>query len=374
MTGSVRGFRLLFALFIASAGGRGVDAQPRAVQLGEPTCGSCRISHTLLVTLGDTVDALMDPGFNMARGPDGRIYVAPGYQMGKLLAFEPDGTFIEQIGRQGQGPGEYGFVRHIVPVGERVLVLDNVQRRITVLGPDYDVVDTWSVGSRARGVRDIDVLPDGRFAVAAVSWTPSGAGSPYHIFSNDFDRIRAFGGRGEVFRRDISWSGHRLTDVGPDGSIWGIPRSRWMVERWDTMGTLLEEFTRDVEWFRPHARNLSPDPDEPPPPLMKGVHADAAGRLWVVTQVADRDWAEAITTGGPHGGRVDDSNRFWDSIIQVIDVDRGVLLVSEKIDPDIKLFGSREYAVYVEEAGVPKLQIWRMELEGDPTQRQGGTR
>jgi hypothetical protein len=55
---------------------------------------------------------------------DGRIVVADG-QSNEVRFFGPDGTFLMSVGREGEGPGEYQYIRHLDRCfGDSIVVFD----------------------------------------------------------------------------------------------------------------------------------------------------------------------------------------------------------------------------------------------------------
>lgn len=80
---------------------------------------------------------------SVAIGPGGRIWVADGLER-TLGVFDPDGTFVRSIGRQGEGPGEFSSLYSVAFVGDTVLVLDFGNGRIAELSPEGE----W-LGQRA---------------------------------------------------------------------------------------------------------------------------------------------------------------------------------------------------------------------------------
>lgn len=98
---------------------------------------------------------------------DGRIVVVNGGSR-QIRYFDRSGTFLHQVGRQGEGPGEYDMVRLVSAFpGDSLLLFDVPARRVTVLGHDGQVrrvVSTSSAGS------DIVIgMQDGRLVLRSTS-------------------------------------------------------------------------------------------------------------------------------------------------------------------------------------------------------------
>ena len=88
-----------------------------------------------------------DPAFQFfqvtdaARLGDGRIAVANSGAW-EIRFFSPDGSHLQTVGRQGEGPGEYrGTLTLTLVAGDSLLIFDQRLRRWTILDPDGVVVD-----------------------------------------------------------------------------------------------------------------------------------------------------------------------------------------------------------------------------------------
>lgn len=60
-----------------------------------------------------------------------RVYIAA---MHSILVFNPDGSYLKTLGRQGRGPGEFNNMSALIPKinDGKLYVYDDVQRRINV--------------------------------------------------------------------------------------------------------------------------------------------------------------------------------------------------------------------------------------------------
>lgn len=90
---------------------------------------------------------------------------------------------------------------------------------------------------------------------------------------------------------------------------------------------------RHVSWFDPwEARRPY---DEGPQPRLAHLQEDGEGRLWVVSWVADDGWHEALTTvteGGQNFSVPESLSRYYDSVVEVIDPRRNIVIASARID------------------------------------------
>jgi len=74
----------------------------------------------------------------------GRILVAT-FDPIEIRVFERDGRLVATFGRKGQGPGEYLDISDLVVLPrDSLVVLDRMQRRISILGPDGNYASSFS--------------------------------------------------------------------------------------------------------------------------------------------------------------------------------------------------------------------------------------
>lgn len=76
--------------------------------------------------------AIVGPIAGAMRLPDGRILVADAGAT-RLRWFADDGTMLQSVGRQGEGPGEFRTISALLHVGDSIAVLDSRLRRLSLL-------------------------------------------------------------------------------------------------------------------------------------------------------------------------------------------------------------------------------------------------
>jgi hypothetical protein len=78
--------------------------------------------------------------------PDGTILLLDS-QLPVLRMYSSDGTHLRDVGRAGNGPGEYESPDGLAALSDgRILVRDPANQRITVYGPDGAYLDEWRLG------------------------------------------------------------------------------------------------------------------------------------------------------------------------------------------------------------------------------------
>ena len=110
----------------------------------------------------------------IAIAADGRIAVLDGSNH-RVQVYSDDGEFLATMGRQGQGPGEFGQVNGMLVEGEEIVVWDVVHRRATRWSWEGDLLgsnaaDMWGglivqVEGGERVWRAVDRHPDGQDTV-----------------------------------------------------------------------------------------------------------------------------------------------------------------------------------------------------------------
>lgn len=76
---------------------------------------------------------------------DGTIVVANGGSQ-EVRWFDPKGRFLRNVGRQGEGPGEYRGMRSLLMLaGDSVLVEDGLRDRMNLYSSTGDLVRSWTI-------------------------------------------------------------------------------------------------------------------------------------------------------------------------------------------------------------------------------------
>jgi len=92
---------------------------------------------------------------------DDRIYVVD-MQVPAVRIYDHDGSYVGDLGRSGEGPGEYGYPDSIVVASDgRIFLRDRQPGRITAFPPDGTVDATFQVPGGLVTSTPIGVTPDG---------------------------------------------------------------------------------------------------------------------------------------------------------------------------------------------------------------------
>lgn len=96
--------------------------------------------------------------------PDGNIYVVDS-GANNIKKFDPKGKFLKTIGREGQGPGEFGGPYYSTFAKDRLIVWDSGNRRLNAFTPEGDFIKSANIDYDAGWVRMLRGFSSGEIAV-----------------------------------------------------------------------------------------------------------------------------------------------------------------------------------------------------------------
>ena len=320
-------------------------------------------------------------GADLTRLTDGRVIYVPSSGADHFMVISPDGSVATQVGRSGEGPGEYRLIRWVKPYHDRLHVFDVGLMRSMVLDRHLEVVAT----NRLRGSNgsDVAVLGDSAYVVNAALQTSEGIGYALHLIDETGAAIRSFDGLVGGFglpgsRRKLD----RVLANTPDGRLWSAHKTQYRIDLWNPrQGTILQTLVRQAEWFQPHEVVGRSIPERPDQPRILGIELDGQGRIWVLIRVASDRWAEGFRKVGadehPELGPylLDDINVAYDTVLEVIDPGSGSVVGTAIADQAFFGFlGGWTVSYHELEDGTPTLQLWQMQLREStqpvPTKRR----
>ena len=263
-------------------------------------CEGC-LEFDLARRLGETDE---HPGYlvgasgmlRVAQDPLGRYWIGQGDE---LKVFDADGTFVETVGRGGEGPLEFSDVR---PIGAdsngRVHVLDSGNKRVTVLNEDFSLADETVVPGGF--VRDMVVLSpesstSGRYVFQTWISSLNQIGLALHRLSADGQIVSSFG------PRPTSASGpltpmlmERELALHSMGTVFSANRLAYVIEAWASdnsrAGKLSGPDLDDGSRREPGPWTL----DNPPSNILRDIHVDRDGRVWVMLSYRRPNWEDLV--------------------------------------------------------------------------------
>ena len=235
---------------IATACGRsGVDGTNGIVQVpDELTCPRCAITLETDLTLNLPPGG--SDGFPVAVRTDarGRYWVLRSGEMPALL--DERGAFLQALGRQGHGPGEYVRPTEVLAVpGDSLVVLDVGNGRATLLDGNLVVIRSLTLRLTVSSAV-IRSWPD--FVIASGSMHLDQTAGPLYRLSFGARDVRV----DSSFRMDLSdpppemylATKHHFTQ--PDsGRFWEVWTRRYRLAQRADDGSLIRVFERRPSWF-----------------------------------------------------------------------------------------------------------------------------
>lgn len=317
----------------------GTSQDPATVIRDAGTCPMCRISSRRVVRLGasgDGAGGLISRPYAISQDSKGRYFVVMPESGDPPHMYSKSGVFIAQVGRTGEGPGEYRRPRLVrVTTGDSVEVYDEGNARYTLLTPELRVSRSFAI---PRATNDGIRLTSGLQVLNAKVSDADRIGLPLHVFEAGGRYVRSFGtARPIALPGDVTRHARWLFPLTNGHVLVAHMGHRYRVEEWVASGELIAAWDRDVDWYRPYDRYWFPTPTMPPAPRTTGLWRDAGGLIWVVLQVPDRTWARGLelareAEGGQALYRWENWQLLFDTIVEVFDPRSGNLIASQRFD------------------------------------------
>lgn len=124
----------------------------------------------------DNAEALLYRPLAIVAAADGRMFVADRGDS-RVVMFAPDGQYLGSFGREGQGPGEFGSIFGLAISGNRILVDDYGNNRLSVWSLGGELVDDRPFANR-HILQQMGGLDDGTYASTSIE---TDAGNNRHL-------------------------------------------------------------------------------------------------------------------------------------------------------------------------------------------------
>jgi hypothetical protein len=210
-------------------------------------------------------------------------------------------------------------------------------------------------------------LPTGTIVLQAIIRTSELFGYPFHLINADGVLDRSFGAaRGAAFDGNPSRVLGTLAVAGRN-RFWTSDQRQYRISLWTTDGTLVKALERDADWFRPWNSWNGRMDAAPPPPRLLSTWQDSRGRLLTLSAVAAADWKPIPGRSlkgeapAPTAAEFDDAN---DSVLEIIDPNRGVVLASQRFPNALVAFVSDSLVAgrSVDPSNRIAIDIWSISL------------
>jgi len=349
-----------------------VAAQSDTVVLRESPCVSCAIRVESVARLGTASgDGMVTTHRVVVEvDPRGRYLVTTAPT--QLAVFEPSGTFLRVVGRSGGGPGEYRRIWRVASSQHAIVIYDDVARRRTELAPDFSVRSTRSFQEAPWSVL---LRPDGGGIMSAIVPSRNEVGYLLHALDASGQRTASRQLSGIPYREDLSELFRRTLSHSATGdAFWSAHYREYAFERcrWDRSSC--DVFVRAARWF---PASVSGDWTErmgtnPPPSFLVSVSEAEPDVLWTLSWVADARWTDALRQVTTTEFEIVEFDRYFDSVIEHVDLASGRVLASRRFDEVFKGFVApgRIWRYAEDPDGFGRIEIGRLVLDPRSTTRR----
>lgn len=308
---------------------------PAAVLIsGPPTCAACQIQVMELVTLSPPPEGFAEWPQSAWVDGRGRILIAQPNKRVPPAVFDSTGRFLQYIGREGDGPGEYRLAAHIASdASDTIWIADWGNRRLSVVSPELEFVRSFTTPR----VYSLSPTGSGRLVAAASSIAGQATLTAVQLYDLAGNWLEGYG--------PVSGPLSGATDVqylvarSRDGGFWAMRMfGRLLVLHVDREGRE-RWFERTPEWYVG-----LPEGSTDPTGASWGrtIWEDDAGLIWVVFQVPSLEPGLAMDTvrsGGEVAEVPRDIDAARDMWVEVLDPARGRLVASQRL-PDVLSVGA----------------------------------
>ena len=258
-------------------------------------CNDCEFEMTELVRLGDADGpGIIESDIMQAAWDEELGYLL--YPLGGtgIKIFDHDGTFMREIGGEGDGPGEFRSINDVDVIDGRIVVLDGTKGAVVVLSTAGDYIAQHSYRFPEGG--PFTPVGQDRIVVIATNWRARVIEHPLHLMDLSTGAVTLdFGAANageEVTGLQRNFDNRVVGSVlSRPGTVWWGWNASPAVQEWSVEGEFLRDFDGDLPWFPEIYENPDRSRD-PPETLLTGLAVDADDNLWMTVMTGDPEWDE----------------------------------------------------------------------------------
>lgn len=322
---------------------------------------SCEVSAEQSVEIHD-----VDHGPAMATSwvtSDGeRIYLIDSFAQTSVKVFDAEsGVFVQEFGREGQGPGEFLMAAGLRMIGDSLLVLDAGNQRASLFGPDLDLLREWRLPVNPAPLQSITWVPSiDAFVVNGWSGTASAAGHPLHLLASDGTLQRSFGhDQSDPIMSPTEANGFRPALARSGTRMWSVRLTSYVLEEWDVQsGELVERVALDQPWLNDAWENGRQKYSRPP--MLLGTSQTDDGLILVL----GRENVEPRRQGVVHGAVGADLTDALDLRVDVFSPRSGTIVATLELPDYAGGFLDTGQLFTFRSSEVPgQMTVWDLELK-----------
>lgn len=271
-------FFVLFVIGPAAAGCAGTDDYDVKIETIDgvkvvanpayPRDGKVKLKLKHELTIGDDEEAevLIYHPLNVQADKTGNIYIWE-YTLSCLKVFDRQGRFLRQIGRRGQGPGEFSANTRFTLLNEnKIYLIDANKRRITIFSTKGEFIKDFRYDSqwfcphlRSDGKSQLYTFRSVTSFEGKLKSNYQAFESEKHLYrfdtiTNEWHLLSVFGGEQRVLRgfgengaEGFSTPFSIVWNVDSRGNIITGLNKTYSLDVYSSQGKLMFKFSRDVE-------------------------------------------------------------------------------------------------------------------------------
>jgi hypothetical protein len=284
------------------------------------------IDFTRDAVFGESDEVVLGEITDMAVGNSGGVFIADGDQ-NAIHSYRPNGQYIQKMGQEGKGPGEFTGLHSVDHQDDRLYAFDEGQRRISVF--DLSSLSFSTVIPLAQENRDADNLPnaipsgfhvrsDGTLLVQFNDTFARGKGdtqqyTPYYLVDQEgkviSDKIHETKLADEIGNSDMMvfvrppYGRRSLLETGPADNIYSSWTEDFLIKQYNSNGEYQQAIYYPYEkaplniselvneqYDSKMVRDVVRNADSPSTwPAMNSMTVDDQSRLWISTITDDKE-------------------------------------------------------------------------------------
>ncbi len=349
-------------------GERGAPTGERVFSDAAEPCPGCALVISPISVIGDRDhNALDGPVLGQALNRAGHVCVLALTNLRSVTEFDRSGRLVQQIGRTGDGPGEFRRASGLlVGAGDSVFTVH--QAGTSVFGPDGVFARQYrghqglqrpirvEAGYAVRPIQRPILLESGDIVNLANPGGP--AGNPIiHVYGESAGEARSFGPvTVDGLREGTAVSPPHVHAPSRGDAFWIAPRAPYRLERWNRQGSI--ELVLERSAAHHPATDYQVRYDEgrvvATYPFLSAIAEDSEGRVW--TAVVDQ------VSGRPEDPP-NDAPRF-ESVLEVLDPTDGRLLGTARVPGIVRTISPHGHIVSssVGDSGIQRLMVFHGEV------------
>lgn len=296
----------------------------------------------------------------------GEVWIAPVNWPGRLVVFR-EGRVSTTLGRHGDGPGESRHTSFLALGPADSVHAFGLTGRNVFTGPGFQ----RSQRHRFIPIQSNLVYEKGEVHLATLPPTFGREQARLLLLARDAP-ADAEGQPIDVHDASTTEGNAIVLDTSARTCLAIGRRGRYRLDVFDESMQAVVTVRRSTPWFQAWDE-WTPPLEAPPRPRMMSVRIDCdTNRVWAQFYVAEDDDFEPLDTA-----RMDDpqgeGNRTYDTLVEVIDLTRGVVLASQRFDATLGPFlpGGQVLEPFLTESGEQGFRLLRLTLSSDATASSG---